>query len=67
MVVAEATFFFNMSRNIVALQVETLLHVLPRLWPTLLAAKYSVASLWNSTRIIGQLCVNKDGSFFHII
>ena len=54
--VIRATFFFNLSRNTVALQLETL--VLPRLWPT---------CPQNSTRIVGQSCVIKDGSFFHII
>jgi len=42
--VIRATFFFNLSCNMVAVQVETLLHVLPPAWPTRLATKYHVAS-----------------------
>ena len=50
--VIRATFFFNLSRNIVALQVETLL------WPTCLAANYSVVSLWNFGHINWSIVYN---------
>ena len=48
--VIRATFFFNLSRNIVIASWNSVLRVLPGLWPTCLATKYSVARLGNMLR-----------------
>ena len=60
--VIRATFFFNLSRNIVAVQVETLCCAYYRLYCDH-AAKYSVASLQNFTRIIGQYTIASRDQF----
>ena len=62
-----ATFFANLSRNIVALQVETLCCTYYRVFDQLVSQQNSVASLKNSTRIVGQSCVIEEGSFCHAI
>ena len=48
--VIRATFFFNLSRNIVALQVEISVARISTLWPTCLATKHNVASWGNMLR-----------------
>ena len=63
--VIRATFFFNMPRNIVELQVETLCCAYYHVSDQLVSQQNTV--LRNFTRIIGQSCVIKDGAFFHII
>ena len=66
--VIRASFLFNLSpRNIVAVQVENLGCAYYHVCDLLVWQQNSVVSLRNFTRIIGQWCVIKDGSFFHII
>ena len=55
--VIRAKFLFNLSRNIVALQVETLCCAYYRVRDNLVSQQ----NLPNPARMIGQSCVNEDG------
>ena len=64
--VIRATFFFNLSRNIVALQVEThccaYSHVCDQLVSQQKTAEWQVCGILHV-----QSCVIEKGSFFHVI
>ena len=65
--VIRATFFFNLSRNIVALQVKPSVARITTFVANLSRNKIQCCKSAEFTRTIGQSCVIKDGSFFHII
>ena len=61
--VIRATFFFNLSHNIVALQVEIRYCAYYRVRDQLVSQHMKCCNLRNPGRMIGQLCVNKYGGF----
>ena len=71
--VIRATLFFNLSRNIVALQVKpsvapiTVILLFTTFVANLSRNKIQCCKSAEFTRTIGQSSVIKDGSFFHII